>query len=371
MFDKDKFKESLTIEDIKKVLTYYNADFHVNNNGEIVTKTICHNKSGGSHKLYYYPDTHTFYCYTHCGSFDIYGLIEKVNKTRGNKIGFTEAIKQLGAILGKDINFSKKVYGVQSGVKLINDWDWLKKIQRKKQIVPQLNNIDKNILKYFDELYPSSWIQEGISLDTMKKYNILFYPEMYQTVIPHLDEKGNLIGIRSRNWRKDLKKKAKYIPTYIGEKGYNHPLSYSLYGLYQNKETIKKKKKAMIVEGEKSCLFSDTFYGDNNFVVAMCGSNLSKYQANLLLNLGIEEVIIALDKEYFILDSPDYQKYLDKVKKIARHFAPYCRTYHLTDTHGMLGLKESPLDVTKEELEQIMKQDKHLITLKDMEEEVK
>ncbi|WP_322214386.1 hypothetical protein P3U36_08060 [Staphylococcus pseudintermedius] len=368
MFNKDKFKETLNIEEIQKVLTYYGANHYINSKGEIVSETICHNKSGGSHKLYYYPDTHTFYCYTHCGAFDIYDLIIKVNKVRGSKIDFHQAIKILGEILGRKIDFSRKAKGVQLEVKLIDDWAWLNRLKPKSQIIPDLDVINKSIMKYFDEMYPSAWVEEGISLETMEKYGIRFYPEMNQTIIPHLDGEGNLIGIRSRNWRKDLVKKAKYIPTFIGNRGFNHPLGYSLYGLFQNKEAIKKKKKVMIVEGEKSCLFSDTFYGDNNFVVAICGSNMSKYQANLLLDLQVEEVIIAMDKEYMIVDSPDYDEYMKKIRKIAKLFAPYCTTYHLTDTKNRLWLKESPLDLNKEELELMMKEDKLLITLKDLEE---
>ncbi|MEB7385057.1 hypothetical protein NGC55_09125 [Staphylococcus xylosus] len=184
----------------------------------------------------------------------------------------------------------------------------------------------------------------------MGKYNIRFYSDMFQIIIPHHDDIGNLIGIRNRNWNKVFMKRAKYIPIYLKDKGYNHPLGYALYGLYQNKEEIQRKRKAMILEGEKSCLFSDTFYGEDNFVVAICGSSMSKYQAELLLNLSIEEIIIAIDKEYIQVDTPEFSNYMKKVKKIGRHFAPYISTYHLTDTRGVLGLKESPLDVTKKRI---------------------
>ncbi len=369
MFDKDKFKESLTVDDIKRIFDYYNAESYEGKNNELIAETCCHNKSNGSHKLYYYSDSHSFHCYTGCGSFDIYDLIEKVNKTRGNKINFKQSIQELGIILGVNINFSQQMVGIQHKVKLINDWEWLKRLQRKEKIVPELHNHNSNILKYFSEMYPSDWYEAGISVETMEKYQIKFYPEMFQTIIPHFSDKGDLVGIRSRNWDKRLVKRAKYIPTYIGDKGYNHPLGYALYGLYQNKETIKRKKKVMIVEGEKSCLFSDTMYGDDNFVVAICGSNMSRYQVDLLLDLGIEQVIIALDKEYIMVDTPEYDEYMDKVKKIARMFAPYVSTYHITDTRGKLGFKDSPLDVSKDDLEDIMQHDKHLITLKDIRNE--
>lgn len=64
------------------------------------------------------------------------------------------------------------------------------------------------------------------------------------------------------------------------------------------------------------------FYGEDNFVVAICGSNMSKYQAELLLNLGIEEVIIAIDKEYMQVDTPEFDEYMKKVKKNRKAFAP-------------------------------------------------
>lgn len=367
MFDKDKFKTSLSETDIKKILDYYNSDYFEGNNGELVAQTCCHNHSDGSHKLYYYPENHTFHCYTGCGSFDVYDLIEKASSKRGKKLNFSESIKEIGRILGKQINFSKSPIGFNKVIKTIDDWDWLNKVVKKEQNIPKLKKYDKKVLNPFIKAYPSEWYKEGISVPTMRKYNIMFYQEMFQTVIPHYDENGEIIGIRSRNWKKDLVKRAKYIPTYVGDTGYNHPLGYALYGLYQNKENIKRRKKAMIVEGEKSCLFSDTLYGDNNFVVAICGSSMSKYQADLLLELGIEEVIIALDKEYFITESDGFEEYMNKVKKIGRLFAPYINTYHITDTRGYLNFKESPLDVSKEVLENIMEHDRHVLTLKELE----
>ncbi|MFQ3843316.1 hypothetical protein AABD41_01555 [Staphylococcus pseudoxylosus] len=366
MFDKDKFKTSLTNYDIGQAISHFNGESFEGKNGELISTTVCHHKSGGSHKLYYYSDTQMFHCYTGCGSFDIYSLIEKRMTMEGLNPNFGDTIKRLGTILGININFNSKIIGVQKSIKTINDWDWLNKVKRKEKIEPQLQTHNKSILSYFEKIYPKPWYEEGISIETMEKYDIRFYSDMFQTIIPHHDETGNLIGIRSRNWDKYLMKRAKYIPTYINDKGYNHPLGYALYGLYQNKRTIKHKKKAMIVEGEKSCLISDTYYGHDNFVVAVCGSSMSKYQADLLLNLGIEEVIIAIDKEYIQIDTQEYKEYMNKVRKIGKHFAPFISTYHLTDTRGVLGIKESPLDVTKEELENIMRNDKHKLTIKDL-----
>ena len=41
----------------------------------IESRTVCHH--GDSHKLYYYKDTNSFYCYTGCGSLSIFDLVMK------------------------------------------------------------------------------------------------------------------------------------------------------------------------------------------------------------------------------------------------------------------------------------------------------
>ncbi|HCZ1789429.1 TPA: hypothetical protein O2P68_002750, partial [Staphylococcus aureus] len=45
------------------------------------------------------------------------------------------------------------------------------------------------------------------------------------------------------------------------------------------------------------------------------------------------------------------------------------QTYHLTDTNSVLNYKDSPLDATKSELEEMMKVDKHILTLKQIRNE--
>lgn len=85
MFDKDKFKSSLTNHDIEKYQRIITQK-ELKENGEIIAETICHNKTGGSHKLYYYPETQLFHCYTGCGSFDVFTLIEKQLKMEGKLI---------------------------------------------------------------------------------------------------------------------------------------------------------------------------------------------------------------------------------------------------------------------------------------------
>ena len=93
-----------------------------------------------------------FHCYTGCGSFDIYSLIEKRMTMEGLNPNFGDTIKRLGTILGININFNSKIIGVQKSIKTINDWDWLNKVKRKEKIEPQLQTHNKFILSYFKNI---------------------------------------------------------------------------------------------------------------------------------------------------------------------------------------------------------------------------
>ena len=47
--------------------------------------TICHNENieEASHKLYYYKNSHMFYCYTACGAQSIFKVLKNYYETRG------------------------------------------------------------------------------------------------------------------------------------------------------------------------------------------------------------------------------------------------------------------------------------------------
>lgn len=113
-----------------------------------------------------------------------------------------------------------------------------------------------------------------------------------------------------------------------------------------------------VAEGEKSVLLGETYYPNNNFTVAMCGSSgFSQKQIDLLLDLGCQEVILAFDKEND--DDPNSEKtkdYETKLLKIAQPLTTFFDVYVVFDYHGFLGPKDSPFDRGKEALEELMKQ---------------
>ena len=98
------------------------------------------------------------------------------------------------------------------------------------------------------------WEQEGISKEVIKSHNICYNPSSQAIVIPHYNINGELVGIRERTLIKENEIYGKYRPMYLNKTMYNHPLGFNLYNINFSKENIKRTKKAIIFEGEKSPL---------------------------------------------------------------------------------------------------------------------
>ena len=139
----------------------------------------------------------------------------------------------------------------------------------------------------------------------------------------------------------------------------------NLYGLNMHIKGILKTKKIVSVESEKSVMLAHDYYGEDAFVVATCGFNISNWQRDMILSLGVEEVMLGYDKDFIPSDfenvSEDdieykkYMRFVNRLYSLAYKFTPYCRTYILWDDLGLLNKKDSPFDRGKDSLEKIMK----------------
>ena len=152
------------------------------------------------------------------------------------------------------------------------------------------------VLDIYKNYYHKTWINEGISVEAMQKFNIKFDSYNNKIIIPHYDPEDQLIGIRGRSLnQEDIKEGRKYMPVRVENTIYSHPVSCNLYGLNHNLETIRKLRKVFIVEGEKSVLKIESFYPNQNFSVAVCGDKISDFQKDLILKY-VDEIIIGFDK---------------------------------------------------------------------------
>lgn len=249
--DRDELLELVTTEDVIEILKDLGADNPIqdrNNDNALLFSTICH--GGDSHKLYYYKDSKFFVCYTSCGSMSLYDLIMSVNN-----ISYTEAFSYICKL--KNItNYNKKKKGLQKKNVTNNDLDFLKlHLYKKEKFMVKLPSYNKYILNMFDNYLPMSWHKEGIKDEIAEFFQIKFYINQYKCIIPHLDIDGNLVGIRGRNFLQyQIDNGKKYMPLTIQGLTYRYPMSFNLYGIYQNQNNIRKIKKAILFESECSLL---------------------------------------------------------------------------------------------------------------------
>jgi len=257
MLDKDKLKQSLTIEQVSELVAELGGEPRPIQNDIFISKTICHNPIGqGSYKLYYYGNTQLFKCYTDCpeDSFDIYQLVQKV-KSRAEKTDWSlpKAINYVAIYFG----FSTQFFDFGKEQEKLKDWEILNKYERnqiaqqqQKQIVDP-NFYDASILKYLPRPRILDWEREGISAEIMTKRGIAFDPSSEGVVIPHYNIDGQLIGIRERTLIKELEAYGKYRPAFLNNKLYNHALGFNLYNLNYSKNNIATMQKALVLEGKK------------------------------------------------------------------------------------------------------------------------
>lgn len=354
--DKDSIKNSLTIEQVFKLLSDFDAE-PVYKNDTIICKTICHHHhndlENASHKLYYYNNSHLFKCFTDCGgeAFDIFELIIKIKRLEDQAdFDLPSAVFFIVNYfkLSED-NFSDSFEIRRDDFTLLENYSKINDIVLEKQIV-ELKEYDDSILKNFPRPIIQPWIDDGISKEVMDFYEICYDPKNCGIVIPHRDINGKLIGIRERTIIKEnAELYGKYLPMKIGKQMFNHPISFSLFGIYQNKDNIKRFKKAIIVEAEKSVMQYATMFGqENNICVAICGSSFIQYQAQLLLNLGVEEIIIALDRQYKESNDEEFKKLVKNLKNIHKKYGHLVRISFIFDKENLLPYKASPTDKGKD-----------------------
>lgn len=367
-YDKDSIKNQLQIDDVLRLVAELGGEPIMGSTGTFFTsRTICHNVLGeGSRKLYYYDNTKLFQCFTDCGaSFDIYELVQKVKNINGEyKIYYNregnpvtrewqlfDAVDFVAVYFGfsaetsefEDIQFKLKDW------ELFDKYDKINQIKEAPKQIVELKLYDDTILKHLPRPIIKSWESEGISRDVMLKRGIAYDPRTQSIVIPHYNIDGQLVGIRERTLIKEDEIYGKYRPAILNGLMYNHPLGFNLYNLNNSKDAIKIIKKVIVFEGEKSPLLYASYFGiENDITVACCGSNLLNNQMQLLLSLGVEEVIIAFDKQFQEIGDKEWERLVKNYKTLYAKYGAYVQISFMFDKGNLLGYKDSPIDRGKD-----------------------
>lgn len=346
MLNSSEVKNRISKAQIFSLLDEFGAE-PVEKKGNIEAITICH--AGDSHKLIYYSETKMFMCYTNCGSMDIFGLIQKIKE-----IDFTQAMAWVVHRFGLS---SIGIIGTfeAEDEQIVNPALEIQKRIEKYDEQANLKTVDEKILNSYYKKYYDGWINEGISIKTMEKFDIRYSILNNQIIIPHRDEKGKLVGIRGRNLDKSkVEDGKKYMPVWYEGRSLRYPTGDNLYGLYQNRASINRTKKVVLFEAEKSVMKLDGMYKDN-FSVCLSGSYLTDYQAKLLDGLKIDEVIVGLDKEFPCIGSPQEKIYADKISSIFQKLKAKYTVSVLWDLDNDLNQKDSPVDQGKKVFQKLLK----------------
>ena len=187
----------------------------------------------------------------------------------------------------------------------------------------------------FDDDIPVEWVNEGISVDVLKKYEIRIDKRANRIVYPVYDNNYNLIGVKGRtrfdNYKMlGIQKYMNYCP--IGSVDY-------FGGMKQAEEYVRNSGKIIVFEGIKSAMKMDT-WGYHNCVSTET-SHINTEQINLLIKMGLKEVVIAYDKDV-------------DVKKInLGMLRRFTNVFGIVDKHNLLGDKDSPVDKGKNIWEQL------------------
>lgn len=349
-FDKSKVREALSTENLFELVEAWGGNPQYTSFG-FIADTICHNPPGeGSRKLYFYTNTTLFRCYTGCEEpiFDIFDLYIKVSKIqKGKDLDLNDAVRSLAQQFGISGDYrSEENEDELEDWKIFSNYERIQDIELKTSEII-LKEYDPAILTRFNyNVKITPWLDENITQEVMDANRIGFYPGGDQITIPHFDEYGRFVGLRGRALSKEEGELyGKYKPLKINKQLYNHPLGMNLYNLNNSKQNIPILKKAIIFEGEKSCLLYASYFGlENDISVACCGSSISLYQIEMLKRAGAEEIIVAFDRQFQEIGDSEFKKLKANLLKIHSKYKNDVMISFIFDKEMITGYKDSPID---------------------------
>ena len=342
--------ERLTIQDYHNIMRKLGASY----NGSRFN-TICHNVDGGKYNLAFNEDDKYFTCFSECGcSYSLLSLVKKRRELIGEPCSTYRSMKWICEQCGIDFNFKEEVKEVKNNI-----YNWQNILRYTKDHKKQENKIYSNsILSELEDCIYLPWIKEGITEEIQEKYQIKWYNRTQQVVIPVRNIHGDLIGCHCRNTNPDLINEGmKYIPLrMLNGDEYKFQMGLELFGLNYNKINIEKAKQVILLESPKSVMQFDNF-SMPNICVGMFGMGFSLQKLKLLLNLGVDKFVIALDKQYEKIGNTEYKAWEKKVNKIIDIVRPYANEISVIwDKDKLLNYKDSPTDKGEDVFMQLWKE---------------
>lgn len=269
--------------------------------------------------LFITPSRNAFYCQScHQGGNILTWLIKMEH------LSFKEAAEKICQLSGKDI----------SKMQICESLRYYKSLKRMKEdeepkIIKRDILPEQSIEKYSDEI-PQEWLDEGISADIMKKFQIRIDRSANRIVYPVRDKNFNLIGFKGRTRFQNYKSLnvQKYMNyTKIGTIDF-------FAGMKESHDYIKEKNEIIIFEGLKSVMKLWS-WGKQFNAVSSETSVLNIEQIKIILEMGIKNVVIAYDNDV----------YIGEIRKKMQFLKRFVNVFAVIDSKKILsGEKMAPVD---------------------------
>lgn len=339
MIDIQSLKSQLTDDRIIELMDAMGAPLMKADSNNLIFPSICHHGADAMNhrfKLWFNQERQVFHCWV-CGLHtDAIGLVQNVKH-----IDFNQAVSYICSVLHLQV-------GQIEENKCIDNWAELRRFLPNAELEPdKLLTYDKSVLSLFDHLYPQEWLDYGISTDILDKFGIGWYARQACISIPVLFN-GQLVGVRGRYTREQDVAKGKYRPicTLDGQV-LKLATSQVMYGYDQNKAAIEKSCQVVLFESEKSVLKAPSYNLHN--ALAVFGSNISKQHIQLLLELGVNDVVLAFDSDYKQVGDDEFRFFVVKMKKLAAKLRSYFNVAIVYNNQGYDMYKCNMMDVSYEQ----------------------
>ena len=379
MLDRNEVLNMVSTEDVIDILTELGDGTYKKSGENLCFSTYNCHFGDSPYKLFYYPESKMFKCYTCNESKSLFDIIGGLLN-----LSFSESFKWLCNYKGIKTSHTQ-FRGLRSRDSENKDLEFL----RLHSYTPKSNEIvlpeyDDKVLRNFDKAIEESWYEEGINdEEVLDKFEILYSYYDGSMIIPHRSPSGEFVGCIRRSFNeKEVEDGKKYMPLTWGNITYKYPKAWNIYGYYQNKENIKKYEKCIIYEAEKATLHYGSIYKqENNIALSLGGMNMSKYQAKLLIDLHCKEITIALDCQYRqeLIDSEEdtqevreareeFNLYIKKITKIYNMLKNYTLVSVIMDFKNRLEYKDAPIDKGQEVWEELYSEREIINDEKELEE---
>ena len=252
----------------------------------------------------------------------------------------------------KNVTFKEVIQKTKQVLNLSDDWRPKPKHQLFGGIYQNISSPNRDVrLKTYDESVLDQYeacgnlrfLNDGISLEAQRFWDIRFSIECNSIIIPIKNEYGDLVGAKSRvNWDVVGDESKYYYPIPV-------QMSQLLYGYSENYQYLYGND-IVLVESEKSVMQGWCF--DVRNILGLGSHSLSEKQVKLILQLQPKRIILAMDEG---LDFKQIQRNADTIKNLCMMFTPEI-WYWDSDQDLDIDPKSSPTDMGKEKFEEIMEE---------------